>query len=1088
MAILEIDKMNYTSNAAAQAAYVSDSPANLQVYSEDTIKTEGTHSLKVVADTSSLGKKLTHVLSPVSDLTDVNNVKLDIRSNLTGSNVKVGLWAGASPNGGTVSTDEYDTATGLILHYKMNENAANTFVEDFSASGNDATASSNTSTFTGTGKINSAFDFATNSNYIALTSPIVFGDDATINVWVKDYTTTHMSLAGGNGSGGGVDRLFYLYSDGSVYTGSNTYPEQVNWYIGDKDMAGWHMFTLTKFGQILEFFVDNVSQGAKNLSTIFDIYEIGRGIISGTDYGYAGYVDDFRIYNRILSAKDIGVLFAGTEDSVDQPATKAIHTFTSNGTFTVPTGIEVEVLVVGGGAGGGVGSSSIGNAGGGGAGGVLSNDSLIAHYKCDDTNGTTVIDSVAGRTGTGTYTSADGVIDKAMSLSRTNGDYIAVTSSLFAFGTSAFSFSLWVNALGTISANTIISLGGSNTEGGVMSYYNGNLIFYSGGFIITDPVAFPTNEWVFLTFTSDGTNLKMFKNLVQAGSTYSGAYLSFVSPDLHIGTNKASLTESFDGSMEDVRFYSKCLSQEEMDKIYFDGLPNLVAHYKMNDNAASTTIVDSSVNKLAGVASANTSTLSETGKIDKALSFNGSSEYAAVANNALLQPGTGNFSVAFWLNAQNHGAANGWNGLIDMRPWTTGVDNGWSIGFGTRSDFPDYHKITTHYADGDTGWDMAYDGTQCSSSEVALNTWEHWVVVFDKTNSLLKFYKNEVLETSTLPTGGFPTGSVTPTVPLRIGKDNRNSYIASTLDDLRIYNKALTQAEISLIYNSGVGMEACSVFKMLLASGNYSVVVGDGGTEGNSGEDSSFNGLTAIGGGPGGSYNVLVEGVYSRGYDGGSGGGGAQTSGLDFDDRQGLGVPGQGNDGGGLNYINNYGGFGGGGAGEVGHDPIDVGGFYETGGDGGDGIVSSITGAPTYYAAGGGGSSHGSSYDRSNGGIGGGGRGALPSNYVVGEDGTFYGSGAGAGGEYLAGGTGYQGVVIISYAGVPEVLITEITPNIVVADQFQTVNWDVSAIDNEDKSLVSSIKVEMVNADSANTFYLDNIEIAQAIDIVGMVD
>ncbi|PIZ00723.1 hypothetical protein COY62_01265 [bacterium (Candidatus Howlettbacteria) CG_4_10_14_0_8_um_filter_40_9] len=53
--------------------------------------------------------------------------------------------------------------------------------------------------------------------------------------------------------------------------------------------------------------------------------------------------------------------------------------------------------------------------------------------------------------------------------------------------------------------------------------------------------------------------------------------------------------------------------------------------------------------------------------------------------------------------------------------------------------------------------------------------------------------------------------------------------------------------------------------------------------------------------------------------------------------------------------------------------------------------------------------------------------------------------------------------------------ITEVTPNVASADNYQTVNWDLSAVSNADKDAIDQIIVTITNADSANTFYLDNI-------------
>jgi len=63
----------------------------LQSYSESTIKTQGSYSLKAIASTSSLNKTLTRTVSPTIDLTGQTKWKFDMRASRTGSNVKVGI-------------------------------------------------------------------------------------------------------------------------------------------------------------------------------------------------------------------------------------------------------------------------------------------------------------------------------------------------------------------------------------------------------------------------------------------------------------------------------------------------------------------------------------------------------------------------------------------------------------------------------------------------------------------------------------------------------------------------------------------------------------------------------------------------------------------------------------------------------------------------------------------------------------------------------------------------------------------------------------------------------------------------------------
>jgi len=52
---------------------------------------------------------------------------------------------------------------------------------------------------------------------------------------------------------------------------------------------------------------------------------------------------------------------------------------------------------------------------------------------------------------------------------------------------------------------------------------------------------------------------------------------------------------------------------------------------------------------------------------------------------------------------------------------------------------------------------------------------------------------------------------------------------------------------------------------------------------------------------------------------------------------------------------------------------------------------------------------------------------------------------------------------------------TEITPNIISANTWQTVEWDISGVSNANKDAIDQIKITITNADSDNTFYIDNM-------------
>lgn len=163
-------------------------------------------------------------------------------------------------------------------------------------------------------------------------------------------------------------------------------------------------------------------------------------------------------------------------------------------------------------------------------------------------------------------------------------------------------------------------------------------------------------------------------------------------------------------------------------------------------------------------------------------------------------------------------------------------------------------------------------------------------------------------------------------------------------------------------------------------SGAVAVTIGNGGTSGNNGQDSSVGGLVALGGGKGG----------STGSTGGSGGGSSGTN------AGAAGTAGQGNKGGDGNFALSAAGGGGGGAGAPGSNA-----GPNTGGNGGAGVPSSISGTLKYYGPGGGGSGDSVS---GTGGTGGGGNAGAGGN--PGTDGTANTGGGGGAGNNYSGGSG----------------------------------------------------------------------------------
>ena len=229
-----------------------------------------------------------------------------------------------------------------------------------------------------------------------------------------------------------------------------------------------------------------------------------------------------------------------------------------------------------------------------------------------------------------------------------------------------------------------------------------------------------------------------------------------------------------------------------------------------------------------------------------------------------------------------------------------------------------------------------------------------------------------------------------------------------------------------VIYNSNTVLDPSSTtYSVVVGAGGAGTPEGSGRPRGSNGSNSTFNNLTAIGGGGGASghnYNTSPAGV------GGSGGGASGAGGVGNPNnggREAAGTPGQGFAGG-AGTGDWYAGGGGGAGGAGSSRPA----------NGGPGIKYTAI-SPFFWGGGGGGSGH--SGPGGNGGIGGGGGGATSlttgglglNNGIGGQNGQSTpggnagantGGGGGGGAHYNTnnkGGNGGSGIVIIKYLGTP---------------------------------------------------------------------
>ena len=213
-----------------------------------------------------------------------------------------------------------------------------------------------------------------------------------------------------------------------------------------------------------------------------------------------------------------------------------------------------------------------------------------------------------------------------------------------------------------------------------------------------------------------------------------------------------------------------------------------ISHWKMNDNAANTVVIDSvGTNNGVLTGAGNTSASSVPGKINTALTFDGTNDLVNCGTSADLDPGTNDFSVSMWVYAPRY-VENG--GLLQK-----GGGAGIAQFYFRQNDGLGTLRFTT------------YDGSAPSTSVqsptgyLPISNWTHLVVA--RIETTVYIYKNG---TSISATGAVANIS-NPTVPFNINSGPSDGYSGGFIDDVRFYNRGLSSSEINAIYNGGNGTE-----------------------------------------------------------------------------------------------------------------------------------------------------------------------------------------------------------------------------------------------------------------------------------------
>ena len=412
---------------------------------------------------------------------------------------------------------------------------------------------------------------------------------------------------------------------------------------------------------------------------------------------------------------------------------------------------------------------------------------MLAWYKFDgdftDSSGNGK--HLTGGTGT---TFVDDRVVGTNSINFPNNDGQELSSAVDLSGNKSFSISFWSYRNSNGEHDYIISSGIAQTNklltvGYIFDSTNSSdsfaFAFYGNDLFITNYQENDTGRWIHFTVTYDISNLHraIYRNGILIANDVASNSLNIPNNSSFIIGTRYNSVRPFGGKLDDVRIYNRALTQEEIATLYSQTIPSslkdMLVWYKFNGD-----FTDSSGN---GNDLTNTDCLFDSSDVianSQCVSFTGSS-YLRQSKTIYCPQET---TISFW----GYFTGNGWSQIISTQSgadgWLIQISNANTLRIFISNNQPD---VFTFGASGFPSY----------------NQWFHFVLVLNSVTNIHHAYVNGILVKT------FSVTYIPVTQSLSIGTQlGTPAYFLKNgekLDDVRIYNCALTQREVNALYLHG---------------------------------------------------------------------------------------------------------------------------------------------------------------------------------------------------------------------------------------------------------------------------------------------
>ena len=371
----------------------------------------------------------------------------------------------------------------------------------------------------------------------------------------------------------------------------------------------------------------------------------------------------------------------------------------------------------------------------------------------------------------------------------TNAGVVTIPSSVI--DTNEHSLSVWFNTGATSGTQTVFEFNTGNRIIFRATSTDSNKANFGGGGWFNHGISFNANTWYHLVITfKSGSPAKIYVNGSLEHTTGNISKAADGSAN-YLGANNSSGGNNLLGKIDQFRIFQKELSSSQVSTLYAETAATVESLDPLNVDTTDTLQVLGDTSCIATYRFENdeidlsgnyngtgTAIQYAAGRYGQAASFNGSSAYI---NAGYIPTAASNtFSISTWVMFNSISAS----GTI-AATYVSGSGNlGWYLRFSTSS------KLEFGYT----------DGTQQSvSNSFTPNTgqWYHVVVTVGSNNVILYINgtQNASLSSTTISYTGNPD--------LYLGKLGTlsSSYLDGKIDQVRVFNKAISAAEVTTLYN-----------------------------------------------------------------------------------------------------------------------------------------------------------------------------------------------------------------------------------------------------------------------------------------------